>query len=248
MEAMGQMVASILSKKLAAGVTHLIIDIPVGPTAKMRHMRQALQLRKLFEFVSDRIGIQLEVVITDGRQPVGRGVGPLLEVRDVMQVLKNDPDAPIDLRQKGLRLAGRVLEFDPDIRGGHGYSIARDILDSGRALTTMQAIINAQGARKDPVPPAPLVHEINCKRDGMIIGIDNLQINRIARLAGAPMDKSAGIDLLKKLGDPVTVGEPLYSIHAEFKADYNFALNLAKKDSGYTVGPAEELPATYVEF
>ena len=96
------MVASILSKKLAAGATHLIIDIPVGPTAKMRHMRQALQLRKLFEFVGDRIGIQLEVVITDGRQPVGRGVGPRLEVRDVMQVLKNDPDAPVDLRQKSL--------------------------------------------------------------------------------------------------------------------------------------------------
>ena len=62
MEAMGQMVASILSKKLAAGVTNLIIDIPVGPTSKMRHMRQALQLRKLFEFVCDRIGIQLEVM------------------------------------------------------------------------------------------------------------------------------------------------------------------------------------------
>ena len=247
-ESMGQMVASILSKKLAAGVTHLIIDIPVGPTAKMRHMRQALQLRKLFEFVGDRIGIQLEVVITDGRQPVGRGVGPRLEVRDVMQVLKNDPDAPVDLRQKGLRLAGRVLEFDPDVRGGHGYSIARDILDSGRALTKMQAIINAQGARKDPVPPAPLVHEINCNQDGIIIGIDNLQINRIARLAGAPMDKGAGIDLLKKLGDTVTVNEPLYAIHAEFRADYNFALNLARKDSGYSIGSVEELPATYVEF
>ena len=247
-ESIGQMVASILSKKLAAGATHLIIDIPVGPTAKMRHMRQALQLRKLFEFVGDRIGIQLEVVITDGRQPVGRGVGPRLEVRDVMQVLKNDPDAPVDLRQKSLRLAGRVLEFDPDVRGGHGYSIARDILDSGRALTKMQAIIKAQGARKDPVPPAPLVHEINCNQDGIIVGIDNLQINRIARLAGAPMDKGAGIDLLKKLGDPVTVNEPLYAIHAEFRADYNFALNLARKDSGYSIGSAEELPATYVEF
>lgn len=248
MDAMGQMVASILSKKMAAGVTHLIIDIPVGPTAKMRHMRQAFQLRKLFEFVCDRIGIQLEVIITDGRQPIGRGVGPLLEVRDVMQVLKNDPDAPIDLRQKGLRLAGRVLEFDPDIRGGHGYSIARDILDSGRALTKMLALINAQGERKDPISPAPLVHEINCKQGGVIIGIDNLQINRIARMAGAPMDKAAGIDLLKKLGDPVTVGEPLYTIHAEFRADYHFALNLAKKNSGYTIGTAEEIPSTYVEF
>jgi len=248
MDAMGQMVASIPSKKLAAGVTHLIIDIPVGPSSKMRHMRQALKLRKLFEFVCDRINIQLEVVITDGRQPVGRGVGPLLEVRDVMQVLRNDPDAPQDLRQKSIRLAGRVLEFDPDVRGGHGYSIARDILDSGRALTKMQAIIDAQGARENSIPPAPLMHDVICKQDGVVTGIDNLQINRIARMAGAPMDKAAGIDLLKKLGDPVTVGEPLYTIHAEFRADYNFALNLARKDTGYTIGSTEELPATYVEF
>ena len=107
------MVASILSKKLAAGATHLIIDIPVGPTAKVRQMRQALALRKLFEFVGDRLNIHLECMITDGRQPVGRGIGPVLEARDVMQVLQNDPNCPNDLRQKSLLLAGRIIEFDP---------------------------------------------------------------------------------------------------------------------------------------
>ena len=84
-----------------------------------------------------------------------------------------------------------------------------------------------------------------------VIVVDDGSIDRtskIARLAGAPMDKAAGIDLLKKLGDPVTLGEPLYTIHAEFRADYNFALNLSRKDSGYTIGSPEELPATYVEF
>jgi thiamine biosynthesis lipoprotein ApbE len=97
-DSQGQMVASILSKKLAAGSTHLLIDIPVGPTAKVRHMSQALALRKLFEFVGDRLNIHLEVMITDGRQPIGRGIGPVLEARDIMQVLQNDPDAPADLR------------------------------------------------------------------------------------------------------------------------------------------------------
>ncbi|MDV3242835.1 MAG: thymidine phosphorylase family protein, partial [Methylocaldum sp.] len=97
-DSQGQMVASILSKKLAAGATHLLLDIPVGPTAKVRHMRDAMQLRKLFEYVGDRLGLYLEVMITDGRQPVGHGIGPVLEVRDVMQVLQNDPAAPIDLR------------------------------------------------------------------------------------------------------------------------------------------------------
>ncbi|MCK5479398.1 MAG: thymidine phosphorylase family protein, partial [Methylococcales bacterium] len=127
-DSQGQMVASILSKKLAAGSTHLIIDIPVGPSAKVRHMRQALALRKLFEFVGDRLNIHLEVMITDGRQPIGLGIGPVLEARDIMKVLNNDPDAPADLRQKSLQLAGRIIEFDPDVRGGQGYNIARDIL------------------------------------------------------------------------------------------------------------------------
>ena len=247
-DAMGQMVASILSKKLAAGSTHLLIDIPVGPTAKVRHMRQALALRKLFEFVGDRIGLQLEVIITDGRQPIGRGIGPVLEARDVLQVLENRPEAPADLRQKGLRLAGRVLEFDPDVRGGHGYAIARDILDSGRALTKMQALIAAQGARETPPAAGALTFEVCAGETGVVVAIDNLQMNRIARLAGAPMDKGAGVDLLKKLGDTVEAGEPIYRIHAEFEADFGFARKLAERDSGYTVGSTEQLPSTYVEF
>jgi thymidine phosphorylase len=126
------MVASILSKKASAGSTHLLIDLPVGPTAKVRHMREAQRLRKLFEYVAAQLGLHVQVVITDGRQPVGNGIGPVLEARDVMQVLQGDPHAPSDLRQKALRLAGRVLEFDPDVRGGDGFPIARDILDSGR--------------------------------------------------------------------------------------------------------------------
>jgi thymidine phosphorylase len=87
----GQMVASILSKKIAAGSTHLVLDIPVGPTAKVRSMPEAQRLKKLFEYVAQRLGLQLEAVITDGRQPIGRGIGPVLEARDVMQVLSNDP-------------------------------------------------------------------------------------------------------------------------------------------------------------
>jgi thymidine phosphorylase len=232
----GQMVASILAKKLAAGSTHLLIDIPMGPTAKVRHMSEALQLRKLFEFVGDRLGLHLEVVISNGRQPVGRGIGPALELRDVMQVLENDPKAPADLRQKALWLAGRVLEFDPDVRGGQGYSIARDILDSGRALNKMRAIIQAQGAIEEHVEPGKLRYEIKSPIKGYVNEIDNLQMNRIARLAGAPMDKGAGVDLFKKLGDPVKKGESLYCIHADFPADFRFAKDLAMENIGFSIG------------
>ncbi|KPK40153.1 MAG: thymidine phosphorylase [Gammaproteobacteria bacterium SG8_47] len=247
-DAMGQMVASILSKKVAAGSTHLLIDVPVGPTAKVRHMNQALRLRKLFEYVGDRLGLHLEVVVTDGSQPVGRGIGPVLEARDVMQVLDLDQNAPADLRQKALRLAGRVLEFDPDVRGGYGYGMARDILDSGRARAKMDRIVDAQGRRPWDFTPGPLVLEIPAARAGIVVSIDNFQLARIARLAGAPMDMRAGVDLLKKLGEPVEQGEPLYRVHAEFRADFEFAKALAEQDSGYRLGTKEQLPERYVEF
>jgi thymidine phosphorylase len=244
----GQMVASILSKKIAAGSTHLVIDIPVGPTAKVRHMSEALALRKLFEYVADRLGLFVQVVITDGRQPVGRGIGPVLEARDVMQVLQSDPDAPADLRQKALRLAGRVIEFDPDVRGGDGFEIARDILDSGRALAKMMEIIDAQGRQSQRFELGPLTHEVRADRAGVVIGIDNLQMARIARRAGAPMDKGAGVDLRVKLGASVDAGDLLYRVHADFPADYHFAVALVTEDCGYRIGAAGDVPQVFAEF
>jgi len=240
MDSPGQMIASILSKKVAAGSTHLLIDIPMGPTAKVRRMQDALALRKLFEFVGDRMGLHTEVLITDGSQPVGRGIGPYFELRDVMQVLENDPEAPQDLRQKALRLAGRVLEFDPDVRGGEGYAVARDILDSGRAMAKMKAIVQAQGpAQKKPLPGS-LCKAIKAPRGGYVTAIDNLRMANLARIAGAPMDKGAGVDLNKKLGDKVKKGEVLYRIYADFPADFRFATAMAEKDPGMSIG--SEMP------
>ncbi|RMG37230.1 MAG: thymidine phosphorylase family protein [Gammaproteobacteria bacterium] len=236
MDSRGQMVASILSKKVAAGSTHLLIDIPMGPTAKVRTMREAVALRKLFEFVGDRLGLHVEVIITDGSQPIGRGIGPWFEVRDVMQVLHNDPDAPQDLRQKALRLAGRVIEFDPDIRGGQGYTVARDILDSGRALAKMQAIIQAQGPSQSEVEPGRLRRVVKAERAGYVVAIDNLRMAQIARMAGAPMDKGAGVDLHRKLGERVKKGDALYTIHADFRSDFRFAVDLAERDNGFRLG------------
>jgi len=237
----GQMVSSILSKKVAAGATHLLIDIPVGATAKVHRMSDALRLRKLFEYVGDRLGLHLEVVITNGEQPIGNGIGPALEARDVLMVLENAPEAPHDLREKSLRLAGRILEFDPDVRGGAGYAIARDILETGRAMAKMQSIIAAQGVNETPPKLGALIMDVSAPETGFVTEIDNLQLARIARMAGAPMDMGAGVDLFKKLGDQVEIGEALYRIHAEFPSDFDFAVELTKKDIGFRI--AENPPA-----
>jgi thymidine phosphorylase len=247
----GQMVASILSKKVAAGASHLVLDIPIGPTAKVRSMPEAQKLRRLFEYVADRLGLSLDVVVTDGRQPIGRGVGPILEARDVMLVLENHPDAPDDLREKSLRLAGRVIECSPDVRGGDGYRIARDILDSGRAMAKMQAIITAQGAQGfDHHHPAlgKLTLEVRAPATGVVVGIDNLQMARIARLAGAPKVPAAGVDLMRRLGDAVFQDEVLYRIHASYAADLAFAKEASERDNAFRVGAADQLPQVFVEF
>ncbi len=235
MDSTGQLVASILSKKIAAGSTHLLIDIPLGPSAKVHHTQDALVLRKLFEYIGDLFGLHIDIVITDGSQPIGNGIGPALEARDVLQVLRNQKDAPSDLREKSLRLAGRILEFDPDVRGGQGYNIARDILESGRAYEKMQAIIAAQGEQQENFDKPPFSYAVTAHKSGYIHAINNLKIANIASLAGAPIDKYAGINLIKKVGDKVNKGDVLYSIFACFKSDFEFSTQFANENNAYVI-------------
>jgi len=230
-----QMVASILSKKAAAGSTHLVIDIPIGPTAKVRSQSEAVRLRKLFEYVARNMGIETDIVFTDGSQPIGRGVGPVLEVRDVMAVLRNEADAPEDLRDRALLLAGRVLDFDPGLGGGKGYARALELLASGAALAAMERIIDSQGRQTRHYEPGVHRHEVRASASGTVRAIDCHRIARIARLAGAPLDKTAGIDLLHKIGAQVRRGDALYRIHADSLTGLGFARDMADEDPGYEI-------------
>lgn len=228
-----QMVASIISKKLSAGSTHLLLDIPVGDGAKVANTVEAMRLRKLFEFVGDKFGITVEVIITDGRQPVGRGIGPVLEARDVMAVLANDPLAPSDLREKSLRLAALLLERDPALRGGAGYARARELLESGAALAKMNQIIQAQGKATKQAELGTLTFDVTAASDGEVVAVNCLRLSRLARMAGAPIDKGAGIFLFKKIGDRVATGDALYRIHACERSGFDLAVGAARIDAGY---------------
>lgn len=238
LDAPGQMVASILSKKIAAGATHLVLDIPLGPTAKVRSAAQAAELQALFEYVAAETGLVLEVVVSDGVQPVGRGIGPVLEARDVLQVLHGDAGAPEDLRAHALVLAARLLEFDPAVPQGAGYDRARDLLASGAALAAFERIVDAQGRHpfdyRAP-PHARLRYERTAPHAGVVAAIDNLRLARIARLAGAPKAPAAGVDLLAKVGDTVAAGQPLYRIEADAPAELDFARRASDADSGYEI-------------
>lgn len=226
--------ASILAIKLSAGITHLLVDIPVGPKSRIKSTNEAMRLRKLIEYVGDMLSIEIDAVITDGSEPIGNGVGAVLEARDVMKVLRNKDDAPQDLREKSLFLAGRILEFDPKLRGGQGYMVAKEILNSGRALEVMNKIIHTQG--KAPQPQlGHLTRDIVSNVSGVVEAIDNSRINKIGVWAGAGQYAGAGLDLLKKVGDHVEQGETLYRIHSCNSTDFAFANSVVDGYTGYEI-------------
>lgn len=220
----GQMVASILSKKIAAGSTHVVIDMPVGPTAKVRSFDMADLLKKYLEDIGEILGIKVKVVYTEGFQPVGRGIGPSLEARDVLSVLKCEKAAPQDLREHSLILAGHVLEFSDRIRAGEGRKIAEEILDSGKAWQKFQNICNAQGGLRE-IPKAAYTKIYTANKDGKVCSIDTRRISLLAKLAGAPQSKAAGVDLHTPLGTEVARGDALFTIHAESPGELDYALN-----------------------
>lgn len=223
----GQLVASVLSKKIAAGSTHVLIDLPVGPTAKVRSTDAARALGERLVEVGRALGLHVALAFTDGAQPVGRGIGPALEARDVLAVLQGAPDAPRDLRERALRLAGELLELGGAAVVGEGLAVARAALDDGRAWRTFQRICAEQGGLRD-VPMARHREVVVAERPGIVAAVDNRLLARVAKLAGAPKDATAGVDVHVQLGRRVDRGEPLFTVQAAAAGELGYALGFAR--------------------
>lgn len=218
----GQLVASVLSKKCAAGSTHLVLDIPVGPTAKIRSPEDAKSLCGHLSEVARALGIETRLVVSDGRQPVGCGIGPALEAWDVLAVLRNDPGAPPDLRDRAVALAGAVLELAGSEPEGQGSARAAAVLAEGAAWRKFQAICEAQGGLREP-PRSSHTHPVTARRAGAVNAIDNRLLAQSAKLAGAPDAKAAGLVLHAPLGAGVQKGNPLFTLHAESPGELDYA-------------------------
>jgi thymidine phosphorylase len=223
----GLMVASILSKKAAMGSQRVLIDIPVGPLAKVRSNAAASQLSRSLVSVGAAMGLQVQTVFTDGSQPVGRGVGPALEAMDVMAVLERTADAPQDLRERALLLAGLILEMAGKAEPGAGQAMARETLDGGRALARFIAICEAQGGLRVP-PKAAHMHCVTAPVDGVVSAIDTRLVARMAKLAGAPRDPAAGATMHVRVQDSVRLGQPLFTLHAESLGELQYALSFVR--------------------
>ncbi|HEV7231006.1 MAG TPA: thymidine phosphorylase family protein [Bacteroidia bacterium] len=226
----GQMIASVLSKKAAAGATHVLIDIPVGPTAKVRSREEALRLQYYFKAVGDALGLHTEVIITDGLQPVGRGIGPALEAIDILSVLRNEPDAPDDLRSRSLKLAVALLELSGKYDAITGSQEARRILESGEALRKFMAICKAQGGFREP-GLAPYHEDVVSDRDGVVKSVDNRKLARLAKMAGAPLAPSAGVRFYSPLGKNIRKGDLLFCVYAEAQGELEYAMEYLKTTS-----------------
>jgi len=223
--------ASIFAKKLSVNPSHILIDIPVGKTAKVKSHKAAMKLKKNFELMAHHLHKKIKVLITDGSEPIGNGIGPALEARDVLWILKQDEKRPLMLEKKCIEMAGTILEMSGNVRKGNGLKKAYEILDSGMAYKKMIEIIKAQGGNStdpDAIPVGEFKHEVVASTSGVVDEIDNEAIAHIARVAGAPEDKQAGIYLHKHVGDTVKRGEILLSIYAHNKSKLAYAIDSTK--------------------
>ncbi|MAG28270.1 AMP phosphorylase [Candidatus Pacearchaeota archaeon] len=210
-----QLIASIMSKKLAAGSKYVLIDIPYGKGAKVSKA-QALKLKEKFIKIGKHFKIKMQVVLTLGSQPIGNGIGPVLEIIDVLKVLKRD-NPPKDLESKSIFLASQLLEMTGKAKKGKGKALALTILNSGKAYEKFNEIIIAQGKKSIALKPGRYKHNILSSKEGKIQHIDNKLINRLGRALGCPSDKAAGIYFHKKKSDKLKPREPIITLYAESK-------------------------------
>ncbi len=243
-ESFDKIIVSIMAKKIASGATHVIFDVPVGPNMKIRHIKDGAIIEKKFMRLGNRFGLKLIVDVNEARQPAGRGIGPVLEVRDVFQVLEQQKERPLKLEQKALRLASKLLDLCfVDIKGpykpGMGEAVATEILTTGKALTKMREIIKVQGG--DPECSCTNLslgiyrHEVKSWRSGRVSGLNNRDVSVVARILGSPHDKKAGVYLERKLEDKLDTNDILCTLYSSDKWRLQEAIETVKHVPIYTI-------------
>ena len=218
-----QLLASIMAKKLAVGSKYILIDIPYGKNAKVSK-KMAKHLKLKFLELAKHFKVEMKVVLTYANEPIGLGIGPELEMIDVLNVLNPIKKGPKDLREKSIYLAGEIFDLTGICSKGEGEKKARELLDSGKAYEKFKEIVKAQGGKVREVGFSTINKEIKAKKNGKIKEIDNHSINNLARVAGAPVDKSSGVYFEKKTGEKVREGETILTIYAESRARLNEAI------------------------
>lgn len=240
MQSYSRTVVSILAKKYAMGITHCLIDIPVGPSAKVPNMKVGAMLKQKYEYVGRRLGMKMFVELTDAKEPIGAGVGPHLQVREVLRVLQQHEKRPRDLEEKSLHLCALIIEIVGMAKWKKAYQLAYDQLVSGKAWEKMQKIIIAQRGKNpdiysEDLPLGKIAKEIYAPKSGTVKAIDLKEVNEVARTLGSPIEEEVGIYFSKKLGAKVKKGELLYTLYANDTTRLDMALEVLKEKDMYTI-------------
>lgn len=232
-----QMLASIMAKKMAVGANCVVIDIPTGRGSKVEDEDKARRLSTDFMELGRRLGIRIVCGITYGGQPVGHTVGPVLEAKEALETLMGK--GPTSLVEKSTALAGLLLEAAGVAAPKFGQEYAKKVLESGKALEKMRQIIEAQGGNPNVKPEDLQVgqHKISIYSpcDGYVTEVDNSAISAIARTAGAPVDRGAGLVLYGKRGRYVKKDDVILEIYAERSTKLSEAYNLAVQKKPVTI-------------
>lgn len=230
----GLMLSSVMAKKYSVGATHVIIDIPYGRGAKIETKKEAEEVKEHFCTIGKLLGMQMIVIITDGRQPIGSGIGPLLEAIDVMKVLRDEKDAPQDLKEKSISVAGQFLEFIGKSKRGQGKKLAREVLESGRAYEKMEEMRKLQG-HVELGKLSKHILDVKAPKRGKVTAIKNKSVTKLSRLTGAPVTKTAGLYLHKKVGDSVKKNEVLFRVYCGSAAKVAHVKSFLEEESLYTI-------------
>lgn len=229
-ESYDKILVSIMAKKIAFGSTHVVIDLPYGAMVKVHNLKDAQVLKDKFMYLAKRFRIKIKVLIHKTDEPAGRGIGPVMEMRESLKVLEQKTDRPLDLEIRSLNLAGTLLDlcikdssekFRKEVKKkyGNAFGLANHLLTSGKALAKFKEIVKAQGGKgevsSEKLKPGKYSYEKKADKSGQIKGLNSKNITAIARILGAPAQKGAGIYLNKKLRDKIAKNETLYTLYSE---------------------------------
>jgi putative thymidine phosphorylase len=230
LESFDKILVSIMAKKLAFGSNHIVIDLPYGKHVKVHNKKDAEKLKEKFEYLAKRFEVTLQVFVHDTTQPAGRGIGPLLETREALEVLEQTETRPRDLEEKALILAGMLLDLclkdspsklQEQVKKefGSGRKWSESMLTSGQALKKMRQIIGAQGGNSaiisSDLEPGKHVYDVRAKQSGVVKEIDSKNVTIIAKILGAPAQKKSGIFLCKKNNDQIQSNDILCTLYSE---------------------------------
>jgi pyrimidine-nucleoside phosphorylase len=219
-------VASILSKKLAAGLDGLVLDVKVGRGAFMGDLGRARDLARALCSTAKGLGLPTVAVLTDMESPLGRAVGNSLEVEESVAVLKGG--GPDDVRDVSLELASRMILLGGLANGlADAASLARAALESGQAYEVFLKFVQAQGGDTRFVDgrarfrAASLVKAVRAAAAGYVGGIDALEVGLACvqlgagrRSVGQEIDHAVGVVIAAPVGARVDAGQTLAFVHA----------------------------------